>query len=366
MENAMQMIRKLIKKNKRLYYIFIFIKGFFDTKFVYKITDVSRDEVFNILKFGSNKRRKIVYLINLNDLSGLFAHIIWIIKFLSIADEKGFYPIIFIGKNNVYFDKTHSKNTGINNVIEYFFKLNYGDFCSDLNSIDYINVVEASLGQISVFDSKYEGYYGVYDTFKSENFITDMASIFNKYLDFNEETFRNVRFDSLKLNIHSKYLAVHFRGTDFNYKLKGHPKVVDLESYFSEIDEVMASLNYSELFLATDDERILIDFKRKYGNKLVCFEDTSRSSTDTGVQYLNDESGFLKGYEAVRDLLLLANADSIVCGLSSLPTVARIYKRSKGEDFVKTILMDKGINNTGKSLGFYDSNFKGLKNKNRY
>lgn len=361
----MEIIRKVIKKNKKFYYIFIFIKGFFDPKFVNKITDISRGEIFNILKFGSNKSHKIVYLINLNDLSGLFAHIIWILKFLYIADTKGFYPIIFIGKNNVYYDEKYSNKTGINNVIEYFFKLNYGDFCSDLITIDYINVVEASLGQISVFDSKYDGYHGVYDTFNSENFITDMASIFYKYLDFNEEIFRNVRFDSLKLNIQSNYLAVHFRGTDFNYKLKGHPKVVELESYFNEIDGVMASLNYQELFLATDDERILLDFKIKYGNKLVVFEDTFRSSSDTGVQYLNDESGFLRGYEAVRDLLLLANADSIVCGLSSLPTVARIYKRSKGEDFVKTIIMDKGINNTGKSLGFYDSNFKSLENKKR-
>lgn len=357
----MEIFKAIIKKNKRLFYIYIFLKGFFNNKFVMTVTDESRNSNFNLVRYGSVKNLKIVYLINLNDLSGLFAHIIWILKYLYIANDKDFYPIIFIGKDNVYFDESYSNETGIYNVVEYFFKVNYGEFCSELNSIKYINVVEASREHIFNFESKYNGYNGVYNTFKSENFITEMALMFSKYLIFNEEILKKARLDFLRLNIQSTYLAVHFRGTDFNYNLKGHPKIVDVKTYFSAIDEIMAHLNYLNLFIATDDTRILDEFKKKYGNNLMYFEDSSRSSNNTGVQYLNDgSSGFLKGYEAVRDLLLLANADSIVCGLSSLPTVARIYKKSKGEDFVKMIILDKGVNSSGRSLRFRDSNFKSL------
>jgi len=368
MVGAMIFIIKLIKKNKRLYYTLLFFRGFFNKNYIDKIVGFKEDFIYPISSYGDKNPERMVYFIKINDPSGYFAHLIWILKFLYIANKRGFYPVIYISSNNVYFDRGFYDESGIHNIIEYFFELKKGEFCDKANGIEYINVVDSSFAHLSIFDEIYDGYLGVYNSFKSESFIDDMANVFKRYLILNAMTKEKLKIDLLKLKLPSHYLAVHVRGTDFKYQLKGHPKYFAPDKYFIEIDKAIAIESYEKVFLATDDQAILNQFIAKYGNKLLYFDDTLRSTSNTGVQYLDESSHELSryqiGYQAIRDFYFLTEANSLICGLSSLPTAARIFKRAQDKDFIIIRVIDDGINMVGNHLSYVDKNFKKMKKNN--
>jgi hypothetical protein len=298
-------IRRFIKRNKTINYLYKSLIGLRDSRIIDLVNDGVLKHHFKINYYG-NQSDKIYYLIKIDEYNGYFAMLIGVLKYLSIASKYNFTPIVYISKNNFNFDEIYSKKIKSINVLQYFFTINQGELISDLNSLSYSKVIEAIYPHISIYDTLFNDNSFHYNIIKNIDFIDSMSDVMFKYLIFDKTLLDNLINEFDKLGLDEYFIGIHHRGTDFKYKLQGHPKFVEEELYFNKIDELLSSENYKSIFIATDDKLILQKYKAKYGDLLIYFDDVLRSSNNTGPHYLLDNDEYSKyqiGFEAIRVFL---------------------------------------------------------------
>jgi protein O-GlcNAc transferase len=100
--------------------------------------------------------------------------------------------------------------------------------------------------------------------------------------------------------------AVHVRGSD------KHKEFVDLKtfnrSYFAEIELQDPA---RQIFLLSDDARILAEFRARYGDRVVA-TDSHRSETDHGPHYRRGIGGVKLGRDVMIDSYLALRCDSFI------------------------------------------------------
>ena len=144
-----------------------------------------------------------------------------------------------------------------------------------------------------------------------------------------------------------KVLGVHIRGTDFALPWEGHPNMVTVEDFFTAIDEVLDKEGgFHHIFLATDDNTRLAAFKERYGACLSYYEDVHRGE---GVRLAildaldRENTHYLDGLEALRDMYTLAACDGLIAGLSQISISARIRRLADYGSFEYMKILDKGL-----------------------
>lgn len=128
------------------------------------------------------------------------------------------------------------------------------------------------------------------------------------------------------------WLAVHVRGTDKVQEV-GHLAQIN-EAYSARIDQILKVNPLLSIFLMTDSEQILAQFKARYGDK-VLFTPCQRGSGQTGV-HLEGHPGVLMGEQVILDAYLASRCDFFLGnGGSNVSTGIRHLKRwSKGTFFL--------------------------------
>jgi len=118
-------------------------------------------------------------------------------------------------------------------------------------------------------------------------------------------------------------LAVHIRGSD---KVKEAAGLNQLnEEYEPAISELVAQHRNLTIFLLTDDETILEQYRGHYGDRLV-YTDSIRSRSDVGVHY-QGHSGEKVGMEVITDTYLAARCDYFLgFGRSNVSTTVQHMK----------------------------------------
>jgi hypothetical protein len=116
----------------------------------------------------------------------------------------------------------------------------------------------------------------------------------------------------------TKTIGVHRRATD----IKEHHKIVDLQELFLNID----SEDFNNIFLMCDNENDTKEFKKRYGNKLITYDDfTSYDECIPFFKLKNDELN-IKNHvkELMFGVLTLANTKKFICSRSNLSTFSII------------------------------------------
>jgi hypothetical protein len=117
--------------------------------------------------------------------------------------------------------------------------------------------------------------------------------------------------------------AVHVRGSDKLIELKDLPKVN--QQYEQEITKLIASQRELTIFLLTDSESVLEQFKERYGTRLV-YTQSIRTSSDVGV-HMQGHPGREIGMEVLRDVYLAARCDYFLGnGFSNVSTTVSHLK----------------------------------------
>ena len=280
---------------------------------------------------GIGEDKNIYYYIKMaNCSSGFFAIYRWMLNALYVADRFNMIPC---------FDIRHTFYTsGEEEFFNKYFVLKEG-----VDSIDdKSNVFFYVAGHLAWFDDAHglskELPCG-YDV--DDKYISDLAILKNKYLDFNNDIKVKINKEINDLISKDKTVGVHYRGTDYKAGFKGHPIALMPSDYFEYIDNLL-NKGCTKVFVATDDKTALDEFIDKYGDKVVYYQDTNRSNDGKSVHEFSNEDPFLKGYDVLRDMLTLASCDSLICGKSQVSIGARIERCAKGlaYDFFK--LIDKG------------------------
>lgn len=149
------------------------------------------------------------------------------------------------------------------------------------------------------------------------NFVTPIEIfqklniIMNHYGCFDNEAFIRAKNDSVeKFNT----LGVHVRRTDH----ARHGELLSDEYYFLKIDENLKSTDYDNIFLATDDSDVVAKFKNRYGNRIFCNEDITRSNGNIGVHISNQPNKEKLAYDVMRDGLSMSKCKKILMTASNV------------------------------------------------
>ena len=109
--------------------------------------------------------------------------------------------------------------------------------------------------------------------------------------------------------------------------------------------------------------RILSEFEKKYGSKIIKFDDVIRSNENKSVIFNENDrkyNEYYLGLEVIRDMYTLSKCEALIGGLSQVATCARIYKYSYGEKYKDLIILDNGLYNGNKKR---DKKLKKYENK---
>ncbi len=124
-----------------------------------------------------------------------------------------------------------------------------------------------------------------------------------------------------------KCLGVQYRGAADIFRMtygfdKPDPHFLKypLEGYFEKIDLLLLR-GFTKIFLATDDLASLLEFKRRFGDKLAVYS-TQQNVTKAGIRFMKTSNRRILAEEVLIDCLLLAKCDYLLCGASNVPTVA--------------------------------------------
>ncbi len=158
--------------------------------------------------------------------------------------------------------------------------------------------------------------------------VTLFHEVINQRIKFKDEISDKVQhFWTTNLK-NKKTIGIHFRGTDIQASLGKYTKTIkkaNKDDYFSEVDLLMRS-GYDIIFLATDDESVLMAFKERYGDRIV-HRDGERSINGQGIHFLNANRR-RQGEDVIIDALLLARTDLFLYGYSNVSTVVKYLNPS--------------------------------------
>ena len=107
------------------------------------------------------------------------------------------------------------------------------------------------------------------------------------------------------------------------------------------------------IFLATDDQEMLDQFKAAFGDKLIYYDDVIRSTgtvMNCFIEKERENHHYLLGLEIIRDVYTLAACNGFVCGMSYVSFIVQILKRANGQKFTSFYRIFKGIQENGVDL----------------
>lgn len=302
--------------------------------------ELNSDKVFGLIQFETDWVKSCGFFALFNKtLGGLY-----------FSDKFSLIPCIY-NWNECAYEETRPIN-GSNNVFEYYFEpiTKYTE-TDVLNSKSVVLIKDANADLI-----KNENQIEWYNA--NNKYIEDLAIIYSKYIKFNTNTSKQIDLDIENLNLTSRTLGVHYRGTDYNLNCKWHPKSNSMNDFAIKIEELIKKDGYDAVFLATDDLNALSFFKEKFIN-VIYYKDVKRASEKKSVAFESNDSPnshYRLGYEVIRDMYILSKCNGLLAGNSQVSIAARICKASRNEKYISEYIIDTGINEKGPEFMdiFYD------------
>lgn len=129
--------------------------------------------------------------------------------------------------------------------------------------------------------------------------------LFAKYLRLQPHLQADIDQQAESILAGRQWLAVHVRGSDKVREIS-HLEAVN-QAYWTSVDRILMVNPGLSIFLLTDSEQVVTQFKARYGDKVVTMA-AQRSSDQVGVHYAG-HSGIVLGEQVIRDAWLAARCD---------------------------------------------------------
>lgn len=340
---------EMAEKNPALYNILMILKYRHDERFMELVRGARQNPNLVVLQENPEKaeQNSVLYRIEIGgENDGFFALVRWTLDALYFCDCFSFLPEIRFSENILYYDSTMPRNL---NPYEYYFEQPLAAFQEQCEKAGAVIEYEPRNGLKA--ESLNDGVsYQI-----SEKYIDAMSRVMRKYLHFNEETKKRIERENQKRTVNETVLGVHIRGTDYKSNYKNHPQYIPPSEYYGYIDEALEKYGFQKVYIATDDEEILQEFLRHYGEERVLYSsDTQRSSGTEGVHTssgsVREHHKYMLGMDVICDMCALAGCGGLISSLSQVSLVCRIYKKSKNENFRYDKTLSHGVNKTGKTF----------------
>ncbi len=262
------------------------------------------------VSYGEENPDKIFFVIRRAPCKvGLFSLVMTNMGLVDYAIRKGYIPVVDLQNTiNTYLDQNQ---VGKVNAWEFYFKqpMGYG-----LKDIAGSRNIILSNGIISK-KNDYPDIHVVDD----EEKLHRWRNVFQQYFSVNDMLLREFEEAKRKLFGNNRILGVLARGTDYvSLRPKNHPIQPTVMQIIEKVEEVIDEYQCTYIFLATEDQAIYNDMKRRLSTKLLTIE-VARYTT-SGNQNINDIVGdrkndrYLKGKEYLLSIWLLSQCKCLVAG----------------------------------------------------
>lgn len=334
---------RLKNKLEQLEFAYYCFRKGSDARFRRRVKEFDKENNTVFLENYGNKISKApVYFIDMEELnSGFFAEYNKLLTLFYFADQYHLKPVVRFCKE-YYYAEQHPVN-GTDNPFEYYFLQPCGISVEDIMQCSCVLKSRKENSNLAIALNENSGGY-----MRSEKYLSEMAKISAKYIRLNDIVTGKIQNDIKNLGIDLKNtLAVHVRGTDFKRNYNGHPVQVTIDEYLQEAFSIFQKGGYESLFLASDDSDAVEAFQKKFGDKVVYYQNVVRSSGIDTVMHSSlsrENHRYQLGLEVLRDMHTLAECGGLIAGLSQVSYAARIQKKSVGKEYADLIILDKGIN----------------------
>lgn len=160
--------------------------------------------------------------------------------------------------------------------------------------------------------------------------VAEYRETFGKYIRLNSMMTDYVALWASFLDERGAALGVHARGTDMR-TAKSHLAPPENHQLFRMVDTALERGSFDSLFIASEDERSLSGFVKRYGSRVVT-TDSFRTGTSRKLSRMSSnvlEWRFVLGMQVIRDTWLLARCHGLVSGSSNVSEHAQVLNGNK-------------------------------------
>ena len=260
---------------------------------------------FILLKSPKKINGNVKFLIKRNRWEGFFSNFTYVLFNMHIANIYNFDPIVDMESISTFYTEKTKVNDSLN-VWDYYFH-------QDVN-LDYLKINSKFLYSEPFFSSKIFYKYVIENT-------SYMNFLFKKYIKIRSNILDEVNTFIKREFGNSNIIGIHWRGTD----LKKHYNngIIRTETYadkfYKLVDPILENKPNSKIFLCTEENEYLENFKKRFGNKIIntkCFRSDSDLPPHLMHSMPRDLHRYNLGREVLIDALLLSRTDTII-GLRS-------------------------------------------------
>ena len=258
-----------------------------------------------LLQSSKKINDKVKFLIRRNKWEGFFSNFNYVLINMHFANVYNFDPIVDMESSSTFYTEKNKVNNSFN-AWDYYFQ-------QDVN-LDYLKINSKFLYSEPFFSQKFFYEYIIENT-------SYMHFLFKKYIKIRREILDEVNEFVTKEFGNSNIIGIHWRGTDLkkHYSNGSISKENYADKFYKLVDPILKNKPNSKIFLCTEENRYLENFKERFGNKIIntqCF----RSDSDLPPHLMNNRPRDLHRYnlgrEVLIDAILLSRTNTII-GLRS-------------------------------------------------
>lgn len=264
-------------------------------------------------RYGWKNKKDTIYVIRRPAKSvGLLSYVITTLGHIQIAIEKN-YKIVVDMKN---YENMYSKNKN-ENAWEYFFEQPSGISLKEAYRSQHVILSSDVIPKVRPSDS-IDFFYN----FSTRNYWKKLCK---DYIRVNEEIMKCVETLNKEFfpNKEEKVLGVLCRGTDYtSLKPKNHPIQPSAKQMIEKIIELKESHCVHRIFLVTEDEKVLDEFRAVFSSDELKFLDTKRFNMVEN-EYLVEEMNRQnidtrkQGVDYLIQIILLSKCNYFIAGRTS-------------------------------------------------
>lgn len=278
-----------------------------------------------------DEEKPIYYIIRRkNKEGGFFSNYYWVLGHVVCSIEHGYIPVVDMKNYPTLYNERCAVN-GERNAWNYYFE--------NLNGVSLEKAYHSRNYVLSESEYLYDyaEKYCIKYTLPSEKTIEFYYPVISQYLKIKPDIRVNLEkefADNIRADF-NEVLGIHYRGTDMRrVNNVDHFRTAALEKYIAEVSKYVERNPEICLFLATDEESVVDEFKSTFKGLVrttSSFRATDQNSeaVHTDEKHERKQHRYLLGLEVLRDAYFLSMCDSLLCGYSNVSSVAILWNGGK-------------------------------------
>jgi hypothetical protein len=262
-------------------------------------------------------------------MAGLMSYFIQAVSNLNAIDNTSNKMYIKYDHDMLYLDSTRKEK----NVWDYFFEQPFTFNDVEINHAKRVKEVWFKDG------------LGVPPPRPSQEFYKKANILIQKYVRLKSNIEEKINNFLIENDLQDKkFLAIHKRGTDHHTMDAEHllptiKPIISIDNFFKHTDEIID--NFYKVLVCTDENNILDSFKKRYGNKIVCYDSIrSLDSRPIGIHYsIGQQNPYKMGEDIITEVYLMSKAHTLMRTVSNVSISVIMLN-----NVINVINIDKDIN----------------------